>query len=148
MALTTYLFSMANSICKVCQKTGDEVEFYNSIATYCKEHWKQKTRINRRSKLEYYRAYDRDRGCRRTLEDTQKWRAANPEKYKAHNAVNNAVRDGKLKQQPCFMCNSDKAHAHHVDYSKPLDVIWLCAGCHQTQHAFENKVNEIQARVG
>ncbi len=27
-----------------------------------------------------------------------------------------------------------KVHAHHHDYSKPLDVEWLCKDCHWQQH--------------
>jgi phosphate butyryltransferase len=26
-------------------------------------------------------------------------------------------------------------HKHHVDYSRPLDVTWLCASCHGREHA-------------
>jgi len=50
------------------------------------------------------------------------WRERNPEKMKAHNAVNNAIRDGKLQPMPCVVCG-EKAHGHHEDYSKPLDVV-------------------------
>ena len=52
---------MAESICKVCKKTGDEVEFYDSIATHCKEHWKKRVRENRVAKKDYYQEYERKR---------------------------------------------------------------------------------------
>jgi ribosomal protein S27AE len=59
----------------------------------------------------------------------------NPAAYRAQNAVNNAVRDGKLKKEPCAICAASKVHAHHKDYSKPLEVVWLCARCHHRLHA-------------
>jgi ribosomal protein S27AE len=64
-----------------------------------------------------------------------RWRTEHPDAYKAHTAVNNAVRDGRLKKQPCAICGTDKVHAHHQDYAKPLEVKWLCAKCHHRVHA-------------
>ena len=61
------------------------------------------------------------------------WRGRNPEKMKAHNALNNAVRDGKVKSMPCVACGA-KAHGHHEDYSKPLAVVWLCPAHHAARH--------------
>ena len=58
----------------------------------------------------------------------------NPIKHAAHNAVSNAVRDGKLLRQPCEVCGSQSAQAHHDDYSKPLDVRWLCTTHHAEWH--------------
>ncbi len=58
----------------------------------------------------------------------------NPEKYKAHTAVGNAIRDGKLKKLSCNVCGNNKVHAHHNDYSKPLEVIWLCSLHHARKH--------------
>jgi hypothetical protein len=64
-----------------------------------------------------------------------KWRKDNPEKYRAQNAVSNAVRDGKLIKGPCAVCGATKRiHGHHEDYSKPLQVTWLCAVHHKQLH--------------
>ena len=57
-----------------------------------------------------------------------------PEKYKARIAVRNAVRDGKLKRLPCEKCGALKSEAHHEDYSKPLEVRWLCNAHHRAEH--------------
>jgi hypothetical protein len=33
------------------------------------------------------------------------------------------------------MCKrKTKLHAHHEDYKRPLNVIWLCRSCHQRIH--------------
>ena len=70
------------------------------------------------------------------IENAQKWREENPEAYKAQTAVNNAIRDMRLFKMPCTFCGSEKnLHAHHNDYKKPLEVIWLCAKCHHRAHA-------------
>lgn len=64
-----------------------------------------------------------------------KWLANNPEKRKAHNTLNNALRDGKIKRKPCeFPGCKVKSTAHHDDYSKPLKVRWLCWPHHKLQH--------------
>ena len=64
----------------------------------------------------------------------QRYLEAYPERNKARIAVNNAVRDGRLMRQPCFICG-EKAEAHHPDYSRPLDVVWLCDSHHKQTHA-------------
>ncbi len=50
--------------------------------------------------------------------------------------VNNAIRGKKLFKEPCEVCGcTDKIHAHHDDYDKPLDVRWLCSAHHSQWHA-------------
>ena len=53
---------------------------------------------------------------------------------KAHAAVSKAIREGRLAKQPCIRCGMLPAHAHHDDYGKPLDVIWLCRKHHAELH--------------
>lgn len=65
-----------------------------------------------------------------------KYKSYNPVKRKAHNAVSNAVRDGRMeKPDNCSECPSTKRiHGHHDDYSLPLAVRWLCRICHTAWH--------------
>lgn len=69
-------------------------------------------------------------------EQAQQWREKNPDAYRAQTAVNNAIRDGKLTRGLCSLCGASKnVHGHHKNYSRPLDVTWLCAKCHHRLHA-------------
>jgi hypothetical protein len=68
--------------------------------------------------------------------NAQRWVEKNPLANKAHTAVNNAVRDGRLQKSPCALCGSGKnIQGHHKDYGRPLDVVWLCTTCHHRLHA-------------
>lgn len=65
---------------------------------------------------------------------TRKYRRENPDKNRAHSAVNFAIKSGRLQKLPCAVCGSDNTHGHHDDYSKPLDVLWLCPKHHFERH--------------
>ena len=64
------------------------------------------------------------------------WRKRNPEKMLAHAKLNDAVRYGKIvKPTVCSKCGeTGRIEAHHVDYSKPLEVVWLCRIHHVAEH--------------
>jgi ribosomal protein S27AE len=62
-----------------------------------------------------------------------------PVKEAARRATMYAIRVGKLVRQPCEQCGAEPGHAHHDDYSKPLDVRWLCRPCHTEHHVNERK---------
>jgi hypothetical protein len=51
-----------------------------------------------------------------------------------YSQVHVAKRRGLLIAQPCERCGNPKVHAHHDDYSKPLDVKWLCRKHHAMRH--------------
>lgn len=89
-------------------------------------------------------AYDRQRGSRQDKSYHDSHRERNQVEYRARNAVSNAVRDGKLhRPDRCEHCNTvSRVHGHHHDYSRPLDVTWLCPSCHKQLHALLDTVEK------
>lgn len=67
-------------------------------------------------------------------ESRRKWQARNRLKRDAHKAVEYALNRGDLDRKPCERCGDPKSQAHHDDYSKPLDIMWLCAKDHRARH--------------
>lgn len=67
------------------------------------------------------------------------WRRANPEKYRAHIAVQRALASGTLAKAPCEVCGvtaEDGAliDGHHDSYDRPTDIRWLCRRHHIRLH--------------
>lgn len=69
-------------------------------------------------------------------EYVKKQRRDNPQMALAYATVENAIRSGKImRPELCGSCkNPGLIQAHHKDYSKPLDVEWLCVKCHNAVH--------------
>jgi hypothetical protein len=59
------------------------------------------------------------------------------EKAKARKAAQRAVALGTLVREPCEVCSTEEVDAHHEDYSKPLEVRWLCRAHHHDVHRGE-----------
>lgn len=59
-----------------------------------------------------------------------------PDRVNARRILHVAIKSGKLSRKPCEICGEPKSHAHHDDYSKPLDVVWLCLQHHKERHGW------------
>jgi hypothetical protein len=129
--------------CKKCGLVKPLDAFYKGHlsrdcrAGECADCTKARVKAHRQENIERIREYDRSRGCRQTRDMLRLYRERNPIKYRAHRAVNNALKNGRLsKPDGCEVCGSGYAlHGHHDDYSRPLSVRWLCAACHHQWHA-------------
>ncbi len=53
---------------------------------------------------------------------------------RARKLLNRVVAAGKIKKEPCKKCGYTKVEAHHDDYTKPLEIIWLCRRHHILLH--------------
>lgn len=60
----------------------------------------------------------------------KKYRVSHPEADNARIVVFVGKRNGTIIQKPCKVCGKNKSEAHHEDYTKPLDIIWLCKKHH------------------
>lgn len=59
-------------------------------------------------------------------------------KAAAHSAVFAAIKRGDLvRPSACELCGltTRRIIAHHPDYSKPLDVMWIDECCHRLIHS-------------
>ncbi len=90
----------------------------------CEAARQRKSRKNRPGVYEGHRAYQA--AHRATLKGKIQLRARHD--------VRTALERGVLRREACRVCGATKAHAHHDDYSKPLDVIWLCSHHHHQRH--------------
>lgn len=146
--------------CFKCKKEQELSMFYKHKGMSdghlgkCKTCTKNDANKHRQENLEKVREYDRNRPNKKdrakkqaiyhsfgkgrdiATKSNQKYRNTNPLRYKANCIVNNAIRNGRLVRPiECSCCGIKcKPHGHHDDYSKPLDVRWLCSKCHNDFH--------------
>ena len=139
--------------CKYCNQDRLILDFpkYSKKCRYCKareavvfrqtprgQQYHKKYREQNALKIKtYYRDWYAKNG-RSDIdhEAILRWKMNNPEAVRAHRLVSEAVKNGTLiKPNICTLCNKKtKLNAHHVDYSNPLSVMWLCTSCHRTLH--------------
>jgi hypothetical protein len=140
--------------CKDCTKKDVQTRYENhfdKIQAY------EKSRSNLPHRVALRKAYYATKSCKTSMGKARKryahsehgkivkansrkqYRKNYPEKYRAHQLVMNAIRNGMLIKKPCEKCKSKSVHAHHDDYSKPLKVKWLCPACHKEYHVEEKK---------
>lgn len=151
--LTTenHYLTSTNIVCKSCTKAKNQTP----QARKTQKAWRAKTRSKR---LPYLRAYSKSpagKSARAKYKKSEKGRASierwnsskkaqeafkryqkryrerQPGKVAARRMVKLAVFLGHLHQPAvCQLCGSSDPEAHHPDYSRPLDVLWLCRMCH------------------
>ena len=136
--------------CFKCGKVKPLDDFYrhprmsDGHLNKCKECTKKDVRAHRRAN-DSVREYDRARAKlphRRanSRRMANRWRLENPLGHKAQTTLRKAVKSGEITKEPCFFCETtENVHARHHDYSKPLEVTWLCAKCHHRFHAMSEK---------
>jgi|SRR5215217_2883309 len=146
-------------ICINCREVKNSSLFYdrpngNKDKT-CKECRKIKSKENRQSNLERYREADKKRyaespkrrenkkryNSTETAKEKHKLRTRRnidkfPEKKRARGLLHYHIKKGNIiRPDICSSCSKNTlVHGHHHDYSRPLEVEWLCSKCHYKEH--------------
>lgn len=119
-----------NNYCSRCKKKDVGLVKYakNTHTQYYMCHTCNNTRVKnyRRTKA----------GSVATLRTNQNSIARFPEKQAARVLLNSAVYAGKVRKPTiCSRCQkSGRIEGHHSDYTKPLEVTWVCTLCHTIYH--------------
>lgn len=151
---------MKDYLCEKC-KQSSSLEFYKGCKNLCKICYRDRVKVNRLEKSDYYKEYDRKRADlphrikireavaerwrndpekkKRTCELKRRWQEKNRIKRAAHVLTGNAIRDGRLIKEPCEVCGATKVDAHHDDYMEPMIVRWLCKKHHDEHHKKERE---------
>jgi len=122
-------------------------EKYTSIPIGEKKRYSQKYYENHKEEIckrsrEHYKNFS-DKQKKHNVERVKIWRQKNRQKIRAWSAVGNALLRGNMvKPNQCEFCMKKdvRLHAHHEDYEKPLEVLWLCHECHMKIHKNERKI--------
>lgn len=113
--------------CKSCGCVKALTEFYAGHvckSCTCKKNKEYRTKVG----------YKRPRRSSTPTDNTRRHIYSN--QYKAQSDVAYAIKVGKLSKSCCEVCGkTEHIHAHHDDYSKPLQVKWLCPKHHSEWHS-------------
>ena len=71
---------------------------------------------------------------------SKRWQRKNENKRIAQRSVKYAIEKGILiRPGVCSKCLIEcQPDGHHEDYSKPLEIMWLCRQCHKDIHSKNN----------
>jgi hypothetical protein len=138
-----------NERAKHCIRSQEAIE--NSRKTSLEWQKRNRKMLNERCKVYYLNNLEErreylkgkqkeymqtEKGKKKHKERSVDFRKRNPEKIAAQQKCRRAIKKGTLvRPKNCSECQVFcKPHAHHEDYNKPLEVIWLCDKCHLHTH--------------
>lgn len=152
--------TMSSKTCFKCGLTLSRDCFYkhprmaDGLLGKCKACTRSDVQKNRADNVDRYRSYDNDRALlphrvvqREEYARSPEGRATHaralaesnrryPERVNARAIFRRAVKRGEVTPWSCCAvpeCDR-KPQAHHPDYSRPLDVVWLCSTHHRAAH--------------
>jgi hypothetical protein len=117
--------------CWMCRRRLPVEEFsfsrsnYDGLSSHCRE-------CGKAYKLQHYEQYYGE-----YYERTRQYRREKPERYRCYWIVQEAIKNGDLvRPGMCSKCGKrDDIVAHHDDYNRPFDIVWLCVSCDRQLHA-------------
>lgn len=115
-------------VCNRCKVNTENLFVYNRYKPTGKVYYSCRE-CNRKS-CKHYRNTPQGKLVLKRIVDKQRVKFIDKVRARAKLAYNLKV-GNIVKPTQCSNCDSpDRLDGHHNDYSKPLDVVWLCRPCH------------------
>jgi len=89
---------------------------------------------NRRKLRTYNREYNRLWRKKNGYYNEEKWKKVHKIAVNAEKVIQELIRKGRVKRLPCAICGEKNTVAHHPDYAKPVEVVFLCYSHHRNLH--------------
>lgn len=118
---------------ELCRKRSLEC-YYKNKEKY--RDWREKNNDKVREYRKKWVERNKEFAVECNRQRKREYRKKHPEKIRAQKKLNYHVTKGNIKRpEKCQVCDETcKPEAHHSDYSKALEVIWVCNRCHNTIH--------------
>lgn len=150
--------AMLCRICRMAKPVADFTTIHGKPITKCKPCEAERTRRARLANVERYAALRRrrywadigksrrqnrewartERGRETNCEAVGRYKKRHPERVSAQRKLQTAIKRGAIQRPDvCQIAGCDCAgrlHAHHSDYAKPLDAIFVCHEHHEYLH--------------
>lgn len=135
------------SACTACEKARKKAHWQANRERYCQKkvaHYHANAAMFREVNKVYYQEHKAERAAYERTRRRSPGAETRRIKANARAMVNQAVASGRLVREPCAVCGNERSHGHHDDYSKPLDVVWLCYRHHADVHLGKT-IDELKA---
>lgn len=112
--------------------------------------WLSKNRERVRRVHNEYRKTENYKKCRQKtqLQRQRAYYAKYPDKIQARILLGEELKKKKIIKSSCEVCREVKhIQGHHEDYSKPLNVMWLCQWHHSQLHYSEKEYNRLLGEI-
>ena len=129
---------------KKCRVCGTELNDFNTthyqilhrnyICRKCRREWQRKWVEDNPEKAKLINRKTHERNVEKKREYHIGYVRENRVKRNAQNMARYNKRMGRIDQKPCLVCGLLPSEMHHDDYSKPLEVKWLCPMHHRRVH--------------
>jgi hypothetical protein len=118
----------------------EKKKYYYPITEKVREYrkaWRKENKTRVEDLARKWRSEHPDKVLAMRKEQKKRYKAKYPEKVTAVMAVSNSIRAGRLRRPgKCSVCETTTAviEGHHMDYFRPLDLVWLCRKCYLYFH--------------
>jgi ribosomal protein S27AE len=131
---------MKRKVCSQCKKEKEIIQFNkrhlskDGLNAHCischRKYDRKRYELNKEKRKKLVRLYNKKNKEKISLRRKEKYK----QKDWAREKVRRALKNKLLTKKSCKKCGEWEVQAHHKDYSKPLDVVWLCRKCHGMEH--------------